>query len=79
MRKMCYAIKGDVFMSLCNGITCLEVNKIFDNRMRKVEYLEQFSEEAKLQLTIPRTLSGIDQMIINTWDYMISKRVIREV
>lgn len=79
MRKMCYDIKGDVFMSLCDGITCLEVNKIFDNRMRKVEYLEQYSEEVELQLTIPHTLSGIDQMIVNTWDYMISKRVIREM
>lgn len=64
---------------LCDGISKMEVNKIFDNRERKEEYLERFFEEAELQLTIPCTLTGIDQQIINTWDYVISKRVIREM
>ena len=64
---------------LYDGISKMEVNKIFDNRERKEEYLERFFEEAELQLTIPCTLTGIDQQIINTWDYVISKRVIREM
>ena len=64
---------------LYDCISQIEVNKIFDNRERKEEYLKRFFEEAKLQLTIPRTLTGINQKIIETWDYVISKRVIREM
>lgn len=64
---------------LYNGISKIEVNKIFDHRARKEEYLKRFYKEAGLQLTVPSTLTGIDQQIINTWNYVISKRVIREM
>lgn len=64
---------------LINNITNAEVCKIFDNRNRKIEYLEKLSDEANLGIAIPRTLEQIHQCIIATWDYEISKRIIREM
>lgn len=68
-----------VFFVLYNGITHIEINKIFDNKARKVEYLERLNEEIELQIRISRSISGIDQQIIETWDYEISKDIIREM
>lgn len=69
---------GDKFM-LYDGISLFEVNKIFDNRARKMEYLERFVEETGVQISIPCTIAALDRCIIDTWDYVVSKHIIREM
>lgn len=64
---------------LTDRITINEIKKIFDNRERKNEYLLRLFETMGINIQLPRTLRGIDECIIDTWNYEISKNVIREM
>ena len=64
---------------LTDRITINEIKKIFDNREHKKEYLIRLFETMGIDIQIPRTLREIDECIINTWNYEVSKNVIREM
>lgn len=64
---------------LVNEINADEIKKIFQNRENKLEYLRRLFERTKNLTPIARTASRIDSQIIDTWDYDISKSVIREM
>lgn len=68
-----------VVIKLMDCITIKEVNKIFDNKERKKEYLERLINEANLLIDIPSTIIGLDRCIVDTWDYEISKGIIRDM
>ena len=64
---------------LTDRITIYEINKIFDKRERKTEYLLRLFETMGINMQLPRTLRGLDECIIDTWNYESSKDVIREM
>lgn len=64
---------------LIERITIYEINKIFDNRNTKEQYLHILSKKLSINLPLPKTLKAIDQLIIETWDYKISKDIIRHM
>jgi len=65
-------------MSLINGITIEEIKKIFPNNQIKRNYLEMISDFITLDLENLRT-SDLDDVIIETWEYNLSKQVLREL
>lgn len=66
-------------MSLFDGISTIEIKKIFANTINKRKYLELLSEYIPINLGAIRTNAAIDNTIIETWDYELSKRVLREM
>lgn len=64
---------------LFTEITLYEINKIFDKKERKIDYLLRLFEISRIDMQVPRTLRGIDNCIIETWNYEISKDIIREM
>lgn len=73
-----FQYKGDVPM-LTKYITSIEIRKIFDNTNRKIEYLRSIYKELGIERPIPRTVVSINNAIIDTWSYEISKKIIREM
>lgn len=71
--------KGVCCTMLMNEITTFEINKIFDNRCRKEEYLEKLFSILNIQSSLPRTIAGLNNCIMETWNYDISKSIIREM
>ncbi len=64
-------------MSLLNGITPQEIKKIFYNTTNKQAYLDLLSEHIGEDFSKLRTNRAIDDAIIRTWEYKLSKRIIR--
>lgn len=64
-------------MSLKNGITLEEIKNIFSNNM-KYDYLQKLSEYKRIDLSHLRK-KDYDNTIVATWDYELSKKVIREL
>lgn len=66
-------------MSLLNAITLTEINKIFPNTELKREYLRLLSQEKPINTNNLRRIVDINNVIIDTWEYHISKRIIRDI
>lgn len=66
-------------MSLLNGITPQEIKKIFGNNVNKKSYLQLLSKYVSEDFSRLRTNTAIDDAIIRTWDYELSKKIIREL
>lgn len=64
---------------LTNNITAIEIKKIFQNKENKLEYLKRLFNRTGSSAPIEKTASKIDNQIIDTWNYDISKSVIREM
>ncbi len=64
---------------LIDGINAIEIKKIFQNKENKLEYLRRFFARTGNATQIEKTAAKIDNQIIDTWDYDISKSVIREM
>lgn len=62
---------------LKNEITKKEIKKIFGNRENKVKYLNRYFSKIKNDTPIKR--NKIDSQIIESWDYDISKSIIRKM
>ena len=61
---------------LTEEITLSEIRKIFDNRERKAEYIRRIYNTLGINEAPPRNL---DNAIIETWNYDISKAILREM
>lgn len=66
-------------MSLIEKITSVEIKNIFSNTQLKQKYLELLSDQVAIDVDGLRNISDIDNAIINTWNYDISKKIIREL
>ncbi len=66
-------------MSLINGINVCEIKKIFANREEKLRYLELLSIGREIVYNKSGSNSHIDNVIIDTWDYDVSKEIIRSI
>lgn len=66
-------------MEISKSITDIEINKIFSNIEIKKKYLEEVFKIKKIYKEFPKTNKGINESIIETWDYEISKKIIREL
>ena len=66
-------------MSLIEKITLVEIKKIFANTQLKQKYLELLSNHIAIDVDGLRNISNIDNAIINTWNYDISKKIIRKL
>ncbi len=64
---------------LKDRIEIKEINKIFANREEKLEYLELLYKEKDITSSIPKTNTGLDEEIINTWNFDISNKIIRKM
>ncbi len=66
-------------MSLINSIDYLEIKRIFHNNEIKRKYLEVLSLQNNYVFNNIRTNVAIDNAIIETWNYDVSKRIIRSL
>lgn len=64
---------------LYKSITVKEIDTIFDTVQRKTEYLQKLVSDANLRITVPDSIYEINRQIINTWNYMFSKRILRNM
>lgn len=64
---------------LTEGITLLEIKKILATKVLKIEYLNRLSEAKNITINYGRSDASINQAIIDTWDYVYSKNIIREM
>lgn len=71
--------KGARKIMIRENITLFEINKIFDNKQRKLEYLNRLYDFLGVNFVLPRTKVAIDNSIIDTWNYDTSKNIIREM
>ncbi len=55
------------------------IKKIFSNKDQKMEYLKILFERKKINLSIPKEIDELNEMIIKTWDYYYSNKIIREM
>lgn len=62
-----------------NKIEISEINKIFSNKKEKLEYVKELYKEKNISLVCPTTNKEIDSVIINTWDYDVSNKIIRKM
>lgn len=60
-------------------ITVNDIKKIFCNKENRIIYLKQIFDILNINSYIPKSLNDIDQQIIDTWSYELSKNVIREM
>lgn len=61
---------------LKDGISSNEINYIFSNRKNKIDYLKAFLPRVGLTFNAK---ADLDRAIIDTWNYDVSKDVIREL
>lgn len=66
-------------MSLFDGISPIEIKKIFANSFNKRKYLELLSEYVPINLATIRTNASLDNAIIETWNYDLSKNILRDM
>lgn len=66
-------------MNITNSITINEIKKIFSNKTEKIEYLTNIYKETNIKKKLPSTMKEIDEEIINTWNFPISNKIIREL
>lgn len=66
-------------MSLTESISLLEIKKIFSNKTHKKEYLNLLAKQTGKVFSRAKSVSQIDEAIIESWDYEISKNIIREM
>lgn len=66
-------------MSLINNITLYEINKIFSNNQIKRRYLHILSEIKDIDFGNIRTIEAVNNAIINSWDYGVSKQILRDL
>ena len=64
---------------IIQGITAEDIKKIFGNTENKKNYLAKFFEATGNTDRIRTKRDEIDQQIIDTWSYEISKSIIREM
>lgn len=62
-----------------NEIDINFIKKVFAKRENKVNYLQLFFNEKKINEEIPSTINLLDEKIISSWDYTISKNIIRKM
>ena len=55
------------------------IKNIFSNQEEKKDYLQQLYQKKGIDKKIPREKGMIEQDIIDTWDYEISKEVLRDM
>lgn len=55
------------------------VKKTIGPRENMEAYLTEFYKEKRIEKELPKTIKKIIEEIINTWDYAVSKNVIREL
>lgn len=66
-------------MSLIEKITLVEIKKIFPSNKLKRKYIELLPSHGAINVDSLRNIADIDNAIINTWKYDISKKIIREL
>lgn len=66
-------------MSLINNITLLEIDKIFPNTNIKRRYLSILSEATGIVFDNIRTINAVNNAIIDSWNYELSKQIIRDL
>lgn len=66
-------------MSLLDRITIKEIRKIFVNSQNKRKYLEILSKYISINWSTLRTNVALDNAIIETWDYNLSKKILRDM
>ncbi|MBQ8298379.1 MAG: hypothetical protein IJX99_00635 [Clostridia bacterium] len=66
-------------MSLIDGIDLIDIKHIFPNNEIKLEYLKLISATTGIRFDNLRTTRTINSAIIKSWDYEISKRIIRDL
>lgn len=64
---------------LTKEIKIEEIKKIFGNQEIKKQYLQKLFDITKSNNEISRTKVGIDRQIIETWNYKISIKILREL
>lgn len=75
--RVCNSKEGDYMLTI--NITDIEIRKIFDNHDRKLEYLENVFNALNINSPLLRTSRAIDDCIIDTWEYELSKSIIRDM
>ncbi len=66
-------------MSLLKEITPHEIKKIFINTANKKRYLELLSEYIPFDIDRMRSNAAVDDAIVKTWNYELSKKIIRKL
>lgn len=56
-----------------------EIKTIFDSISSKKMYLKEMYITKNISIKIPNKNKDLDNAIINTWDYEISKKIIRSL
>lgn len=64
---------------LTNEINDIEIKKVFKNKDNKVKYLTKLFEMTGSSEKVAKQASRIDDQIITTWNYLVSKNVIRSM
>lgn len=64
---------------ITENITIKEINKIFDTKNRKLDYLDFVYQELNIKKPLLHTLVSINNSIMDTWNYEISKDIIRKM
>ena len=64
---------------LTEGITLNEIKKIFDKTSTKQEYISRLYDAMSIDEEIQKTINALNMAIINTWDYEISKQILRDM
>lgn len=64
---------------ILDSIELSQIKKIFANKDEKVEYLNRLYRIKNIIRPIPSSLNSIDNEIINTWDFNISNKIIRDI
>lgn len=67
------------YLMLIKEIRIEEIKKIFGNQEVKKQYLQKLFEITKSTNEISRTNAGIDRQIIETWNYEVSIKILREL
>lgn len=60
-------------------ITIKEIKRIFSNKELKILYLTKLFESKEDAPPIENTIAKIDNQIISTWEYELSKNILREL
>lgn len=64
---------------LKDGITEIEIKKIFSNTALKTEYLSILFSTTNSNNSVEKTIAKINKQIIDTWEYNTSKTILREM
>lgn len=64
---------------LKSGITIEDIKKILSTKSLKTDYLNRVAIATQKNIPYGKSANSINEAIITTWDYTISKKIIREM